>query len=169
MHLRAAAIFVLALALPASADAPDAWTALGSLVGDWKGEGTGQPGEGAGGFTFERALGEKVFVRKNFAEYPAGKERPAFRHEDLMVVYRDGAKARADYWDNEGHVIRYEVSAGEGRVVFLSEAGPGVRFRLTYSFPEKDRIDISFEIAPPGKPDAFKQYIAAKARRAQPQ
>src|SRR5262244_1588463 len=45
----------------------------------------------------------------------------------------DGA-TRADYWDSEGHVIRYGVTVDAGKsIVFLSE-GAGPRYRLTYSF-----------------------------------
>ena len=104
------------------------WDALRALVGEWAGEGSGAPGQGTGGFSFTEDLAGKVLVRRNRAEYPATKDRPAFVHEDLMVVYRapGSAQPRADYYDNEGHVIHYgvEVSGDGTAITFLSDAQP---------------------------------------------
>jgi hypothetical protein len=105
------------------------WQPLEFLVGEWRGEGSGGPGQGSGGFTFAWDLQKAVLVRKNHAEYPAQQGRPAAVHDDLTVISVEGDRLRADYWDNEGHVIRYAVGA------------------------------------PPGKPEAFKTYIEAGARR----
>ncbi len=81
------------------------------LEGDWVGEGGGGPGQGTGEFTFIPDLQGKVFVRKNFAEYPATKDKPAFRHDDLMIVHqKPGDTIRATYWDSEGNTINYTVS-----------------------------------------------------------
>jgi hypothetical protein len=146
------------------------WGPLQFLVGDWVGGGGGQPGQGEGEFTFHPDLEGRVLVRKSYAAYPATQDRPASRHEDLMVVYREseGGPLRAIYFDNEGHVIRYAVTArpGKSAVEFLSEASTsGPRFRLTYAKTGIDSVDIAFEIAPPGEPDAFSKYIDAKAKR----
>jgi hypothetical protein len=145
----------------------DALAMLQALVGDWVGEGSGQPGEATGGCTFRMDLGGKIFVRTNWAEYPATKERPAFRHDDLLVGSATAQGAKAVYWDNEGHRIDYLVSAPEpGVVVFLSEASSGApRFRMTYRVITKDALTLNFEVAPPGQPEAFKSYILAKLRR----
>ena len=48
-----------------------------------------------------------------------------------MIIYRDGRKTRGRLWDSEGHVIRYAVNAADGKVVFVSDPGPGWRFSLT--------------------------------------
>jgi hypothetical protein len=140
------------------------------LVGKWSGEGSGDAGQGSGYFTFEEGLQGKVLVRKNHAEYPATKDRPAFTHEDLMVVYADPqtGRARAFYTDSEGHVINYDVSAsGDGRsVIFLSDprdAGP--RYRLTYTLTQPDRITLTFEMATPERPDQFRKIIEGKMRK----
>ncbi len=147
--------------------ATDALAALQALVGDWVGEGAGQPGEATGGCTFRMDLDGKVFVRNNWANYPATKDRPAFRHDDLMVGSVTPQGVKSVYWDNEGHRIDYAVSAPEpGVVVFLSEAQSGApRFRMTYRVVTKDALTLTFEIAPPGQPEAFKPYIQAKLRR----
>ena len=103
-----------------------------------------------GGFSLRPELGGKVLVRRNLSG----------AHEDLMVIDPDGA----DYWDNEGHVIHYTVTADGKSAVFLSkEDAPGPRYRLTYVSTGADTVSIKFEIAPPGKP--FQLYLEGKARR----
>ncbi|MBF5041950.1 hypothetical protein FGE12_06065 [Aggregicoccus sp. 17bor-14] len=155
-------------AAPASA-AADPFAAWEPLLGDWMGEGSGQPGEATGGFSFERDLQGRVLVRRSHADYPASKERPAFRHEDLTVIALEGGAPSASYFDNEGHVIRYRVthSPETHRTVFLSDAIPGApRFRLTYDWTAPERLTLTFEIAPPGAPEQFKTYLSARAHRA---
>ncbi len=156
-----------AIGLPASPQTKSAdWDALQFLVGEWVGEGGGGPGQGSGGFSFLPDLRDTVLVRRNRAEYPAQNGRPAYSHEDLMVVYRDGTRVRGDYYDNEGHVIRYAVQAAGGQTVFLSDEQPSApRYRLTYTKSGTDAVKIKFEIAPPGKPDQFAKYIEASAKK----
>jgi hypothetical protein len=165
--------FLLLLALPVLAQGPpakDRWAAWQPFLGAWEGVGSGAPGEGGGEFSFSRELHGAVLVRHSYATYPATKDKPAYRHDDLMVVYADaaGKKTRADYWDNEGHVILYtaEVSDGGRKLVFLSDASPtGPRFRLTYVKTGEDTMKLTFEIAPPDAPEKFSTYIEASARR----
>jgi hypothetical protein len=155
---------LLTIGLAASAGAQD-WGPVAFLIGHWKGDGGGDPGLGRGAFSFVSDLQGKVLVRRNFAEYPAANGKPAFRHDDLMIVYRDGKQLKADYYDNEEHVIHYTVRASPaGGAVFESDAAqPGPRFRMTYIPNGAVAITIKFEIAPPGKD--FATYIEARARR----
>ncbi len=148
----------------------DVWAPLEFLVGDWVGEGSGEPGRGSGGFTFKYDLDKKILVRINYAEYPATKDRAAFTHRDLMLVYPDstGHALRAIYFDNEGHVINYSVSVSQNPEVirFTSDPSPSSpRYRLSYAKTSSAIVSIRFEIAPPGKPDVFSAYIEAVARR----
>ena len=148
---------------------PDQWKQWEFLVGDWVGEGAGKPGEGTGGFTFERQLDGNVLVRRNKADYPAQGGRPAFSHEDLMIVFPDpGSKrTRAVYFDNEGHVINYtaEFSNGGQTLVLLSDEVPSTpRFRLTYTRMGEGTVEIAFEMAPPGQ-QAFTPYTKGQAHR----
>ena len=161
---------ILFFIAPAKAQqqSPMNWNAFKFLIGEWVGEGTGAPGEGAGGFTFSYDLQNTVLVRKNYANYPATKDRPAFTHNDLIVVYQEMGKTKAVYFDNEQHVINYSVtvSADSNSVVFVSDVIPSApRFRLTNTKAGADKISITFEMAPPGKPEAFTRYIEATARR----
>lgn len=147
---------------------PPNWSGFQFLVGEWIGEGTGTPGEATGGFSFGYDLQKTVLVRKNFAEYPATKDRPAFSHNDLMILYQEGGKTRAIYFDNEQHVINYSVTLSKdaSSIVFVSDPSPSApRFRLTNTRDGAEKVKILFEMAPPGKPDAFTKYIEASARR----
>jgi len=146
------------------------WAPFAYLLGDWVGEGGGQPGQGTGEFSFHFDLQNRILVRKSYAAYPPTKDRPAFQHDDLMVVYRDSDSGppRAIYFDSEGHVIHYSVAASsdQKRIEFVSEALPASpRYRLTYVITGSDTLTLKFEIAPPGKPDSFSTYIEAKAKR----
>lgn len=151
----------------APAAAADPWAAFAPLLGRWVSDPDPKAGGATGWFTLEKDLQGKVLVRRNRAEYPALKDRPASTHDDLMVIYSEGARIRADYWDNEGHAIHYSVSFPEPtRCVFVSDAAPGApRFRLTYAWSDPKVLGITFEIAAPNAPDQFKPYITARAHR----
>jgi len=163
-----AAAFSLLLLL-AQPPADPVRAALDQLAGEWTGIDTGTPGEATGGFSFRADLQGQVIIRRNYANYPATKDRSAFRHDDLMVFHHEGTQSpwRADYYDNEGHVIRYIVTSDAGKLVCVSEPSPDApRFRFTYTFDGPQTLKLKFEIASPGKPDAFSTYIEASARRA---
>lgn len=133
------AVLFVALALCLRADS---WDSLRFLQGDWVAEGAS--------FSLRPELGGKILVRHN----------KTGAHEDLMVIQGN----HADYWDNEGHVIRYTVTADGKSAVFLSEGdAAGPRYRLTYILTAADTVSIKFEIAPPGKP--FQKYLEGNARR----
>ena len=154
----------------AQSGAPN-WTPFGWLVGDWIGEGaTADRGQGTGGFSFTLDLQKNILVRKNWADYPATNDHAAFRHDDLMIAYQESVKdpVQAVFFDSEGHVIHYAagVSADGNTIQFTSEAQPSSpRYRLTYVKTGEKTLTLKFEIAPPGKPDAFATYIEAKAHR----
>ena len=147
----------------------DPWSSLSFLMGEWVGEGSGKPGQGSGAFSFTTDLQGKVLIRRNYAEYAPTKDRPGFRHDDLMIVYRDdtGSQLHAIYFDSENHTISYRIKAVDSNTVeFLSEANPATpRYRLTYRKTSADTLSIKFEIAPPGRPDSFTTYIDAACRR----
>ena len=148
---------------------PAALEPFGFLIGGWPASGAGQPGTGSGTAVFTRGLQGRVILRTSYAEYPATAGKPTSRHDDLMVIYGvSGAGVRADYYDNEGHVIRYVVhSPAPGQAVFVSEATGGEpRFRLIYSLQATGVLKGDFAIAPPGAPEAFKQYLTWESRKA---
>ncbi len=143
--------------------APPAWTGFDWLIGDWTA--SSDPSQGTGGFTFAREAGGQVIVRRNFADEPAKGGRSAQRHDDLMVIYLDGAATRAIYWDSEGHQIHYGVSApAAGEVDFVSDDPSGPRYRLRY-LKTGPGLQGSFEVAPANARDSFQPYLAGTATR----
>jgi hypothetical protein len=148
----------------APAPAADPYSGLRFLIGDWVAD--GPPAAGSGHFEFVPDVQGKLLVRRNHAEYPAANGRPAADHDDLMVIYQEG-RPRAIYFDNEGHVIRYDVETGAAdAATFVSEAAAGEpRYRLSYKKLPDGRLSGKLEIAPPGKPEEFKAYLEWTAKR----
>ena len=85
-----------------------------------------------------------------------------------MVVYAaaDGA-VRADYYDSEGHAIRYSViSPAAGQAVFVSDLVPGEpRYRLSYQLEPSGLLKGEFAIASPGAPGDFEVYLSWQSRK----
>ena len=167
MKIVAGIALMLVFCASCAAQQPKSCAGIDGLVGEWTGVGSGAPGEGTGGFTFQRELQGKVLVRRNFAEYPPTNGRPAYRHDDLMVIYKNAANAdRADYWDNESHVIRYAITTSADKCAITFESPKSTTeaaYKLTYTFKSPDEVSIGFQIAPPGR--EFGQYIIASATR----
>jgi hypothetical protein len=164
-------LIIFFIAFPISAQQPlPGLDQLRFLLGEWAGEGSGStPGQGVGTFTFAYDLQNTVIVRRNHADYPATDSKPAYAHDDLMVIYQAAPDTlKAIYFDNEGHVINYNlsVSTDQRTAVFLSEPYPqSPRFRLSYNLSEGDKLSIQFDIAMPGGPDTFSPYIKASAHK----
>lgn len=140
------------------------WTNWSWLIGDWKGEGSGQPGQGGGTFSFNPDLDGKILVRKSHSEYPASGNRPATIHNDLMIVSLDfnGNPTKAVYFDNEGHTINYTITYSPKTIVLLSDKTPNVPiFRLTYSLLDDQRVNTKFEMSQDG--EKFMTYIEGKS------
>lgn len=134
---------------PAPVD--ESWGPLGKLAGSW--EGASDDKKSSGTLTIAADLGGKVLTRRGTNDSPQG------HHEDFTVFSHtpDGA-LRADYFDNEGHVIRYAVTAStDGKQIVFASDSPGPKFRLTYTRKTDDDLDILFEMAPPGQSE-FKKF-----------
>lgn len=135
------------------------------LEGLWEGE--NQPGGASGACGFRFDLADHILIRTNSAKL-AGSA--AVVHDDLMVITPDIStdKAKAMYYDNEGHVIQYDAEwSQDGNVlIFASKLGSGPQFRLTYKKLGTDEFLVSFGIAPPGASNSFKAYTSGKITRA---
>jgi len=144
------------------------WAKLSTLIGNWKGEGSGKPGEGGGFFSFNFDLDSNILIRKSQSTYQATKNTPSTTHSDLMIIYKDGdgVPSKAMYFDNENHVINYSITfPGATEIVFTSDKIPGVpTFRLIYSVIDSSTLNVKFEISQDG--EKFLTYIEGKSYRA---
>lgn len=140
------------------------WSNWSWLIGEWKGEGSGQPGQGGGTFSFQADLDGHILVRKSHSEYPASGNRPAVIHDDLMIVSLDfsGVPSKAIYFDNEKHTINYTITYAPKTIVLLSDKIPNVPvFRLTYSLLDDQMVNTKFEMSQDG--EKFMTYIEGKS------
>jgi hypothetical protein len=160
------ALVAIALTIARPHAQSDPLSTLRFLLGDWIA--IDSPAGERGGFTFKSSVQDRVVVRTNEAIYDATPQHPASRHDDLMLIYSENRLIKADYFDNEGNIIRYAVSADRANhVVFVSDPSPREpQFRLTYTLASDGTLAGSFEIAAPESPDTFKPYLSWKARRA---
>src|SRR5579871_6611440 len=139
------------------------------LAGDWLGAGGGRPGQGGGSFSFRYDLDKKILVRRNHNEL-TGNDGKKSVHDDLMIVHSSEGShhAKAEYYDNEGFVITYDVtiSYDKNSWIFISPVSTSSpRFRLTYTKTADNTVGIKFEIAQPNAPEKFQVYLTGKARK----
>jgi hypothetical protein len=159
------AIALFSLVSNSFAQQNTAWANWSWLIGEWKGEGSGQPGQGGGTFSFQTDLDGKILVRKSLSEYPASVNRPVAIH-DLMTVYLDftGNASKAIYFDNEGHTINYSITYAPKTIVLLSDKIPNVPiFRLTYTLLDDQTVNTKFEMSQDG--EKFMTYIEGKSTK----
>jgi hypothetical protein len=136
------------------------------LIGKWKGEGNGKPGQGNGTFTFKQDLDKKIIVRKSHSVYPATANKPQIIHDDLMIVYLDykGNASKAIYFDNEGHTIHYSITYSDKSIILTSDKIPNVPiFRLTYTLLENNMVNTKFEMSQDG--EKYTTYIEGKSKK----
>jgi hypothetical protein len=115
----------------------DPFASLSFLEGTWNANvKTNASVKLSGRYTFDLELDGHILARHGtndpHCEAPASFD---CAHGDLLYVFQDapGSPLKAIYFDNEGHVIHYDVSTSTTTsVAFLSEPGPGPQFRLTY-------------------------------------
>lgn len=168
MDKRILLFFIIALLLPGSYRAQNKSEVnpllkLDFLIGEWTGIDEGNQ-KSSGGSTFYFSLDSNVIIRNNYADYPAANGRPAISHKDLMVIYKAKDSIMASYYDNEGHIINYVISADSNKAVFTSVPREGEpQFRLSYVITGSTTLDCIFEIAPPGK--TFFTYLTGKLKK----
>ncbi len=167
MKLRLMIILLFAACITFGQQNTETWNKFSYLIGNWKGGGSGTPGQGGGEFTFKLDLDKKILVRTSHSEYPAVNDKPKIVHEDLMIVYLNfsGEPTKAIYFDNEGHVINYSVTYPDNsNIVFTSEKIPNVPiFRLTYSQIDSKTVNVKFEMSQDG--EKFMTYIEGKSNK----
>lgn len=145
------------------------WKAWEYLLGEWEGGHEGDPGQGYGTFSFSYDLDRNILVRKNRTVFTTTSEREGYTHDDLLIIYTEfTGQKRGIYFDNEEHVIHYEVtiSADTGDIILESNPVPSMpQFRFTYIKTGEDSLLGRFEMAPPGKAGEFFTYLEGPAWR----
>jgi hypothetical protein len=142
---------------PAAPTPDPAFEPVHPLLGTWTG--TDPDKHSTGTFSLEPALGGKILLRRNTNDSAEG------HHEDLMIVFATPAGLRASYYDNEGHVIAYTITAAADHIELQSDDVPGQpRFRLRYDIKGPDELAIDFAIAMPGNPE-LKHYAGGTVHR----
>ena len=115
-----------------------------------------------GTYTFRTELGNCIVARHSSSD--AGCKGPATfdcDHSDLLYVYQDapGQSLKANYFDNEGHVIHYNVSTPDATTaIFLSDGSqPGPQFRLMYEL-KSVVMSGKFQMRMPGQTE-WRSYL----------
>jgi hypothetical protein len=124
------------------------------LIGEWKDNGSHQPGQASNTFTFTYDLDRKIIVRKTNSSQPDITGKYNFMHEDLMIIYPDqtGKPDKAIYFDNEGHIINYKISFEGKSIVFKNfDRGNSPVYRLTYTRMDNGTISRKFELSRDGE------------------
>jgi hypothetical protein len=161
-------VIAAAAVFPSLGQEGDAWKPFEFLIGRWAGSGAGVSGEAE----FSLDLGRSVLIRRNRTVLAPRSGAPSDApvgavHEDLLVIYREAdGKFRADYFDNEGHVIHYtSVTADSGRrIVLQSEPAGGMpAFRLIHRLDADSLLFSDFQVAPPG--GEFKTHVRGTVKR----
>lgn len=137
------------------------WLILKPFVGEWKGEGGGQPGKGKYERSYQFILNKRFIEIKNKSAYEPTSQHPDGEvHEDIgYFSYDNGRKIfMLRQFHVESFVIQYRIdsiSPDKKTIVFISESieniPAGYRAKETYRLVSNDEIEETFEIAEPNK------------------
>ena len=141
----------------------DAWKQLRFLIGTWdaKTVGGSAGAAGSGTYSFQLELRDHILARHSGGGGCNGPASFDCEHGDLLYVYQEapGQPYKAIYFDNEGHVIYYDVSIpSPTSVVFLSSSSqPGPQYRLSYELKGSTMFG-KFQMRAPGR-EEFASYL----------
>jgi len=147
----------------------DPWAGVRFLLGSWgaKTNGGMAQAQASAGYAFRLELRDHVLARHSRSGACTAPDDFDCQHSDLLYIYPsgNGLALQAIYFDNEGHVIHYDVSTPKpGTVVFLSDpAQPGPQFRLSYELLD-GVMTGKFELKMPGQTD-FISYLEWSGKR----
>jgi hypothetical protein len=149
-----------AAASPSAQAALAKWKSLQFLLGTWEARTVSSKPQVVGTYSFQPELNGTVLARHSSQDSCKGPADFSCDHHDLLYIFRaaSGDGFQAIYFDNEGHVIHYNVmQPSPVSVIFQSEPGPGPQFRLTYQLAG-DVLHGKFEVAPPGQ-TTYQSYL----------
>ncbi len=151
------------------------WAPVHAFLGEWRGEGGGEPGTG----TYERSYaltlnGNFIEIRNKSTYLPTDKNPKGEVHEDIGYIFYD--KGRKTFllrqYHIEGFVNEYaleSISPDKKTLVFVTESivniPKGWRARETYRLLDDGKLEETFDLAPPDKPYApYSRVMLRKIR-----
>jgi hypothetical protein len=133
---------------------------LAPFIGEWEGQGAGQPGASQVTISFGYTLNGTFVENYTRAQFPPTEKHPAGElHEDRGLFSYDRSRKVIvlRQFHVEGFVNQYvltHLSEDGQELVFETEAieniPPGFRARTTYRIEGPDAFRQVFELAPPG-------------------
>jgi hypothetical protein len=158
-------ILVMTVMLPAllmtqTEKKQDIWEPMKFLVGHWEGKGEGKSGISKVNHDFGFIMdGEYLQMRTKASFEPQEKNPKGENHEDLGFFSYDRTRKKIVFrqFHIEGFINQYvlEDTSGEGELVFTSEqienAPPGLKAKLSFKRLNADGLEVSFELAFPGR------------------
>ena len=137
------------------------WRIVESLVGTWKGTGTGSSGKSRIDRSYDFILNDQFIVSKTRSVTKPQEKNPKGEiHEDWEIFSYDRGRNKLvmRQFLCEGYITQYvldEVSDDGNRLVFVSEQvenlPPGFRARITWTLEPPNAIREVLELGPPGQ------------------
>ncbi len=149
------------------------WLTLQPFIGEWKGEGGGEPGNGRYERSYQFVLNKNFIEIKNKSVYPPTDKNPKGEvHEDIGYFSYDRGlkKFKLRQLHLEGFVNEFtldSISADNKTFVFLTYAieniPKGWRAKETYRLINPDELEEIFELAAPSQ--EFEIYTKVNLKR----
>ena len=130
----------------------DPWKPFQFLIGEWEAKTTIGPAQSSGSYAFQLELRNHVLVRRSATKDCKGPQDFNCEHGDILYIYPEGPAFKAIYFDNEGHVIHYNIATTPNSAIFLSN-----QFRLIYELND-GVMSGKFQMKPPGQAE-LKSYL----------
>lgn len=149
------------------------WLPFKPFVGNWKGEGGGEPGKGKYERSYHFILNKRFIEIRNKSTYGPTTQNPNGEvHEDIGYFSYDNGRKNfmLRQFHIEGFVNQFKldsISPDRKTIVFITESieniPAGYKAKETYRLLNDDEIEETFEVAEPGK--EFMPYSKVKLIR----
>ncbi|MEK7264162.1 MAG: heme-binding beta-barrel domain-containing protein [Bacteroidota bacterium] len=167
------AVFLPALLFAQTSKKDSLWLPLQSFIGNWAGEGGGEPGIGAYERSYQFFFDKNFIAIKNKSTYsPTDKNPKGEVHEDIGYFSYDKnlKKFKLRQFHLEGFVTEFtleNISPDGKTLVFttgtIENIPAGWRAKETYQLLNENEMEETFELAEPQK--EFELYTKVKLVR----
>lgn len=150
------------------------WAPMNFFIGEWRGEGGGEPGMGTYQRSYKSVLNGTAIEVRNMSKYAPTEKYPKGEvHEDYGNIFYD--KARKTFLLRQLHVegfandyVLESISADKKTLTFVSEViiniPKGWKARETYRILAPNEFEETFELAPPDKEFAIYTKVNFKRK-----